>query len=352
MRAPCRISALKQSAFLCHFLRRKRLPVLSALYSLVILAGMTKTETRLLAAPIALTALFLASCGGDDSSNSSDSTSVPAVITEESATSEQTAEETSSDVMDPKTIMVSSLDSNPLTGGEISMSEAECIVEHIVAEDPDLFDVLVEAEMNESDLDDTDDLSATDATLVLNTAADCTRNSVSTLLQSENNLSADQAECLFDEIYGPDSVTMGFIALAAEMELMGVSEDEPEFVEAATEMMMVLMGEPSRIAGVCGIDESVVSTVLENSGADGVDTEDDMDYVDPYLDDGVDLGEIDIDSLDADVSPEQIMCMMEELQVHPELLETLLATGEVNTDNPADLMVLLEAGMACGISGF
>ena len=122
------------------------------------------------------------------------------------------------------------------------MSEAECIVEHIVAEDPDLFDVLVEAEMNESDLDDTDDLSATDATLVLNAAADCTRNSVSTLLQSENNLSADQAECLFDEIYGPDSVTMGFIALAAEMELMGVSEDEPEFVEAATEMMMVLMG--------------------------------------------------------------------------------------------------------------
>ena len=83
--------------------------------------------------------------------------------------------------------MVSSLDSNPLTGGEISMSEAECIVEHIVAEDPDLFDVLVEAEMNESDLDDTDDLSATDATLVLNAAADCTRNSVSTLLQSENN---------------------------------------------------------------------------------------------------------------------------------------------------------------------
>ena len=39
-----------------------------------------------------------------------------------------------------------------------------------------------------------------------------------------------------------------------------------------------------------------------------------MDYVDPYLDDGVDLGEIDIDSLDADVSPEQIMCMMEELK--------------------------------------
>lgn len=308
---------------------------------------MTKTETRLLAAPIALTALLLVSCGGDDSSSSSDTTSVPAVTTEDSATSEQTAEETSSDVMDPMTMMVSSLDSNPLTGGEISESEAECIIDTIAAEDPELFDMMVASETG-----DLPDLDADDALNVLEISAECTRDSVSALMQSENSLSTDQAECLFDEIYGPDSVTMGFVALAAEMELMGVSEDEPEFVEAATEMMMVLMGEPSRIAGVCGIDESVVSTVLENSGADGVDTEDDMDYVDPYLDDGVDLGEIDIDSLDADVSPEQIMCMMEELQVHPELLETLLATGEVNTDNPADLMILLEAGMACGISGF
>ena len=313
---------------------------------------MKKTEFRLLAATIALTALLLASCGGDDSSSFSDATSVPSVTIEDSATSEETAKENALGTVDPMTMMVSSIDANPLTGGEISMSEAECIVEHILADDPDLFDILVEAEMNESDLYGTDGLSATDATLVLNAAADCSRNSVSTLMQSENGLSADQAECLFDEIYGPDSVTMGFIALAAEMELMGVSEDEPEFVEAAMEMMMVLMGEPSRIAGVCGIDESVVSTVLENSGADGVDAENDMDYVDPYLDDGVDLGEIDIDSLDADVSPEQIMCMMEELQAHPELLETLLATGEVNTDNPADLMILLEAGMACGISGF
>ena len=54
--------------------------------------------------------------------------------------------------------------------------------------------MLVEAEMN-SLIDDTDDLGATDATLVLNAAADCPKL-VSTLLQSENNLSADQAECL------------------------------------------------------------------------------------------------------------------------------------------------------------
>jgi len=302
------------------------------------------------AVPLALSVLVLAGCGGDGSSPSADTeqASSPAEETSDmSATSEETSAEDLSEEMDARTALLLSVDSNPLTEGDISESEAECIVDTIAAEDPELFDMMVASETG-----DLPDLDADDALNVLEISAECTRDSVSTLMQSENSLSADQAECLFDEIYGPDSVTMGFIALAAEMELMGVSEDEPEFVEAATEMMMVLMGEPSRIAGVCGLDESVVSTVLENSGADGVDTEDDMDYVDPYLDDGVDLGEIDIDSLDADVSPEQIMCMMEELQVHPELLETLLATGEVNTDNPADLMILLEAGMACGISGF
>ena len=119
------------------------------------------------------------------------------------------------------------------------MSEAECIVEHIVAEDPDLFDVLVEAEMNESDLDDTDDLSATDATLY-STLQQIARNSVSTLLQSENTMPIRPN--VFSTRFTVLMVTMGFIALAAEMELMGVSEDEPEFVEAATEMMMVLIG--------------------------------------------------------------------------------------------------------------
>ena len=311
---------------------------------------MKKITFQRFAVPLALSVLVLASCGGDGSSPSADTeqASSPAEETSDmSATSEETSAEDLSEEMDARTALLLSVDSNPLTEGDISESEAECIIDTIAAEDPELFDMMVASETG-----DLPDLDADDALNVLEISAECTRDSVSALLQSENSLSADQAECLFDEIYGPDSVTMGFVALAAEMELMGVSEDEPEFVEAATEMMMVLMGEPSRIAGVCGIDESVVSTVLENSGADGVDTEDDMDYVDPYLDDGVDLGEIDIDSLDADVSPEQIMCMMEELQVHPELLETLLATGEVNTDNPADLMILLEAGMACGISGF
>ena len=311
---------------------------------------MKKITFQRFAVPLALSVLVLASCGGDGSSPSADTeqASSPAEETSDmSATSEETSAEDLSEEMDARTALLLSVDSNPLTEGDISESEAECIIDTIAAEDPELFDMMVASETG-----DLPDLDADDALNVLEISAECTRDSVSALMQSENSLSADQAECLFDEIYGPDSVTMGFVALAAEMELMGVSEDEPEFVEAATEMMMVLMGEPSRIAGVCGIDESVVSTVLENSGADGVDTEDDMDYVDPYLDDGVDLGEIDIDSLDADVSPEQIMCMMEELQVHPELLETLLATGEVNTDNPADLMILLEAGMACGISGF
>jgi hypothetical protein len=245
-------------------------------------------------------------------------------------------------------MFLSSIDSNPLTEGDISESEAGCIVDTIAAEDPELFDA-----MFSSELGGLPDLDAEDALLVLEISADCTRDSVVALMQSENpGLDINQAECLFDEVYGPDSITMGFVALAAEMELQGASEEDPGFVEAATEMMTVLMGEPSRIAGVCGIDESVVSTVLENSGADGVDAEDDTDYVDPYLDDGMNLGEIDIDNLDADVSPEQIMCMMEELQAHPELLETLLTTGEVNTDNPADLMTLLQAGTACGISGF
>ena len=107
---------------------------------------MKKTEFRLLAATIALTALLLASCGGDDSSSFSDTTSVPSLTIEDSATSEETAKENALGTVDPMTMMVSSIDANPLTGGEISMSEAECIVEHILADDPDLFDILVEAE--------------------------------------------------------------------------------------------------------------------------------------------------------------------------------------------------------------
>ena len=312
---------------------------------------MKRPNVQRLAVPLAISALILASCGGDDSSSSAQIEQVSAAAEEASdmrATSDETAEETSSGDVDARSMMLSSFDSNPLTEGDITESEAECIIDTIAAEEPELFDAMFASEMRALP-----DLDAEDALLVLKISADCTRDSVVALMQSENpGLDINQAECLFDEVYGPDSVTMGFVALVAEMELQGASEEDPEFVEAATEMMMVLMGEPSRIADICGIDEGVVSTVLENSGADGVDTEDDMDNVDPYLDDGMDLGEIDTDNLDADVSPEQIMCMMDELQAHPELLETLLATGEVNTDNPADLMILLEAGMACGISGF
>lgn len=115
--------------------------------------------------PLAISTLILASCGGDDSSSSAQTEQVSAAAKEASdmrATSDETAEETSSGDEDARSMMLSSFDSNPLTEGDITESEAECIIDIIAAEKPELFDAMFASEMRALP-----DLNAEDALLVL-----------------------------------------------------------------------------------------------------------------------------------------------------------------------------------------
>lgn len=319
---------------------------------------MAKNKTRFLTLSLAVAGLLLAGCSGDETSTEDKPASTAAANTtapEAETTTPLEADdyettlgegegETPTEGMAPEAMLAASIDANPLTGGEVTASEADCMVNYVAEADPELFNTLVAAEMNGEELDDVDDMTAGQAMTVLRGATECTRDSVITAFMTQNpELEMGHAECLFDELYGEDSATMATVAMAVEMETSGISEDDPEFLVAAMGLLAMLAEEPARIATTCDVDESIVSNAMEESDDDmGYD---DMDY------EGMDDGDMGYDEIDEEeISADELFCLITELEGHPELLEALMNDGDdYEPENIEDLTVLLEAALECGI---